>query len=299
MQNQYQEQQSVKMWQWGAGVAALGASLGIPAFVYSRWVEPFWLNVSRPRVAVRELAGVSDAWKGFKVAFLSDWHIYRETEPHPIMRQAVAKIKAERPDLVTLGGDYFTRGKWNPVAGVIVRELADAGFPVIGVMGNHDYFGRRNDHLRIRQHFEGHGARILVNDATEICYNGQRAWLVGLDDAVKGEPDLAETVRKLPRDARPLLALSHNPDYADRLPPNFAHVMLSGHTHGGQINFAPYPFHRRLNWTRFAGTSHRTRYPLGWYGCNGTRLYVGRGLGNSKWQLRFNARPELVMLEFV
>ena len=103
----------------------------------------------------------------------------------------------------------------------------------------------------------------------------------------------------LPAGVKPLVLLSHNPEFIRELPSDFAGVMLSGHTHGGQVNFAPPPFHRRLNWIRFARTQHRSEFPLGWYVLNGNRMYVGRGLGMSGLQIRFNARPEVVILEMV
>lgn len=284
--------------EWLFGLAASGLSVAAPVWAYSRWLEPSWLEVSRHKIRVADLEGISSEWRGFKAVFFSDWHVPRSGPAHPILKKAFDKILEEKPDVVLMGGDYFDRGRWNPLVGELCRKVSEAGLPMIGVMGNHDYFGRRNDHMRIRRAFEESSVRILVNEAQQISYNGQRAWVVGLDDAIKGEPDLAEACQLLPRDEKPLFLLVHNPDYIRKLPANLAQIMLSGHTHGGQINPAPPPFHRKLNWTRFALTTHRTRFPCGWYAEKGLRLYVGRGLGTSGWPLRFNARPELVVLEF-
>ena len=276
-----------------------GAGLAGPALAWARFCEPNWLEVSRPKLKLSELSGLSPTWRGYRVAFLSDLHLERDAAPVRVLRTAVERILQEKPNLVTLGGDYFTRGRWNRAMADLLRPLAEAGLPMVGVLGNHDYFGRRNDYLRIVDEFAKIGVTILTNAVYPLEYRGERAWLAGLDDAIKGEPDVAEIIRQLPADEQPLILLSHNPDFLKKLPANFAQVTLSGHTHGGQVNFALPPFHRSLNWIRFARTGHHSVFPLGWYEVNGNRLYVGRGLGMSGYQLRFNARPELVMLEIV
>lgn len=150
------------------------------------------------------------------------------------------------------------------------------------------------------KNLEAVGAKWLINRAEPFEYNGEQIWLAGVDDWVKGEPDVAEVTRQLPAGQKPLLLLTHNPQTYKIIPENFAHVMISGHTHGGQINPALPPLNRKFNWVTFRpGGHHYSKYPLGWYDVKGVRLYVGKGLGMSGMNLRFNARPELVMLQFV
>ena len=285
-----------RIFKWGA---LAGTGLAGSALAWARYWEPYWLDVSRPTVRVDSVPGLSPLWKGYKIAFLSDLHLERHEPPIRTLWSAVERIVEEKPNLVTLGGDYFTHGKWNPAMADLIRPLVEAGLPVVGIMGNHDYFGRRNDHNRIEEGFAKAGVRMLINEVYPLEYKGQQAWLAGIDDAVKGEPDLAALQTALPPGQLPLVLLSHNPDMIEKLPPHFAGVTLSGHTHGGQINPALPPFNKSLNWIRFAGEIHHSNYPVGWYEYNGNRLYVGRGLGMSGYQLRFNARPELVMLEFI
>jgi predicted MPP superfamily phosphohydrolase len=284
----------------GQGLALTGAAFGLPAWAYARFVEPNWLEVSRPTVKVDELEGIPPAIKGFKVAFFSDLHLPSKGPARNTIWLAVEKTLLERPDLVLLGGDLFDRGKYNPVMADMVRVLTGAGIPVRAVLGNHDYFGRRGEYLRMMKNLEAVGLKWLVNRAEPFCYKGAEIWLAGIDDFVKGEPDVGETARQIPPGVRPLLLLTHNPATIRTVPPHFAHVMLSGHTHGGQINPALPPLNRKLNWITFRpGSHHYSEFPLGWYTFKGIRLYVGRGLGMSGMKLRFNARPELVMLQFV
>lgn len=284
----------------GQILALTGAAFGVPALLYARFVEPKWLEVSRPTVPVDELKGIPQEIKGFKVAFFSDLHLPNKGPASDTLWLAVEKTLLEKPDLVMLGGDMFDHGKYNPAMADMVRALTGAGIPVRAVLGNHDYFGRRGEYLRMMKNLEEVGLRWLINQAEPFQYNGTEVWLAGIDDYIKGEPDVAETARQIPPGTKPLILLAHNPATIRTVPSGFAHVMLSGHTHGGQINPALPPFQRKFNWVSFKeGSHHYSEFPLGWYTFKDIRLYVGKGLGMSGMKLRFNSRPELVMLQFI
>jgi len=276
-----------------AGSATIAGGL---ALSYARYVEPYWLDQTYHQVALTDL---NKAWRGYRIAFLTDLHLGRSGQPLRTVTEAVERTLALRPDLVAFGGDYFGKGVWNPAMLKLLCPLVEAGLSVVGIMGNHDYFGRRHDPERIIDNLRKAGVKLLRNQAVPISYKGQQSWIVGLDDHHRGEPDLAEATENMPPGARPLLVLAHNPDYTLELPVNYTELVLSGHTHGGQINPVLPPFRERFNWTRFTYTSHRTKYPQGWYKVNANRLYVSRGLGMSGLPLRFNARPELAVFEFV
>ena len=282
---------------WLAGSTGVGLA-GLLSWSYARFVEPYWLDVTHQRLSLASLE-LDPAWQGFRFAFLSDLHMERTGPPFHTLVQAVNQVLAEQVNIVFLGGDYFTKGVWNPAMGELMRRLTSANVTVIGVMGNHDYYGRRKDPERLITGFEEAGVRMLVNQAVALEYNGQRGWVAGVDDAYRGEPSLDEIASYMPAGTRPLVFLSHVPDYIKQLPPNYCHLQISGHTHGGQINFALPPLHRHFNWIRYTTSNHYSNYPLGWYHHQGNRLYVGRGLGFSGWQLRFNARPELPIFEFI
>jgi predicted MPP superfamily phosphohydrolase len=283
------------------GLATEGAAiLGGLALAYAHYIEPYWLCENYYHVSLSDKDLSNAAWRGYRVAFLTDLHLGLQTTP-PLnsVKLAFERTLTLRPDLVVLGGDYFSKGMWNPSLSRLICPLTEAGLLVVGILGNHDYFGRRRDPERLIDNLHRIGVKVLRNQALQVHSKGEHRWVVGMDDHHRGEPDLTEATARLAPSERPLLVLSHNPDYVPELPYNYADLVLSGHTHGGQVNPMLPPFQERLNWIRYTYTSHRTRYPVGWYNINGNRLYVSRGLGQSGLQLRFNARPELAIFEFI
>ncbi len=276
------------------GLILAGAASGLSAFLYAMYVERHWLDVTRHTL---EVIGLPEAWRGYKIAWLSDMHLGHSGSAKPVTN-AVERAIAERPDLILLGGDYMDKGRWKPVCDEIFGRLGASGIPVVGVWGNHDYFGNRLDPHKNFKHMERHNIRILINETYCVERGGSRQYIIGLDDSIKGVPELRKPRAQIPPGEKPLVVLCHNPKYIRKLPNDFCELALSGHTHGGQINPAPPPFHRTLNWIRFTPTAeHYSPYSHAWYEVNGNRLYIGKGVGVTRWAVRFGARPELPIFE--
>ncbi|MEI7555534.1 metallophosphoesterase [Candidatus Chlorohelix sp.] len=272
-------------------VAIASAISGITALLYARMFERKWLEVTNHRVEIHNLP---QAWQGFRFAWMSDLHLGYKPSYEPV-RAAFDRVIAAKPDLILLGGDYMDRGKWKPVCDELFGKLAASGIPIVGIWGNHDYFGNRRDPDKNLAHFEQLGIRILINEDFCMERQGIPQYFIGLDDILKGVPEPIRAKKYLPEGAKPLVTLSHNPNYIRRMPENYSEIVLSGHTHGGQLN--PLPLHRKLNWLRYSTGKHHSLYPTGWYNVNGNRLYTGRGVGVTHWPLRFGSRPELAIFE--
>src|SRR5205814_10659934 len=132
--------------------------------------------------------------------------------------------------------------------------------------GNHDH---RADTSLLSSALEAAGITVLVNRAVRTA---EGLWLAGVDDFREGQPDLKAALRDIPPDA-PAILLSHEPKAIDMVPPDSSLVILSGHTHGGQINFRFFP-------GSLVCLIHlQTRYVHGWYERGKVRLYVNRGIG--------------------
>lgn len=216
-----------------------------------------------------------------RVAHLTDLHVGRMT-PFKIQREAQAMVNAQEPDLIAITGDFVCHSQ------LYLDQLAQlmAGFhaPVVAVLGNHDYWaGAEEVCLALRRA----GVEVLRNQHVTITVRGQGLQIVGLDDSYTGHARLERAVAGLRRDL-PVLALSHIAEEADLLWPHGIPLVLSGHTHGGQITLA------RLHEITL-GKIGGHKYVHGLYGSrqandNGGAVYVGAGIGAAVMPLRIGER---------
>src|SRR5207244_1043656 len=138
-----------------------------------------------------------------------------------------------QPDLILLGGDYSLRDP--KYIGPCFEMLAHLRAPmgVYGVLGNHDYW---HGVQQTRDGFQSAKITELTNRSEWFQKDGERFCLAGVDDLWCGHPDVEAALG----DAGPhhaCLLLSHNPDYCETLADRRVGLVLSGHTHGGQIVF--------------------------------------------------------------
>ena len=154
-------------------------------------------------------------------------------------------------------------------------------------MGNHDALVGRaevTDALGVR------GIPVLNNAATAVEKDGSRIWLAGVADIlVSGNPDLHAA---LPRNrlaaSEPLILMAHEPDYADQVVGSGVDLMLSGHTHGGQVRI---PFLPPVNLPPLG-----EKYVEGLFQLGDLQLYVTRGIGTVGVPFRFRCPPEITMI---
>jgi predicted MPP superfamily phosphohydrolase len=154
------------------------------------------------------------------------------------------------------------------------------------VFGNHDFYAGEQIVADLQSRLTSLGVTMLVNRATCIAQERGGISVVGLTTEA---PGFEEAVDRLLESARPRIALMHEPDLAERLPPDSADLILAGHTHGGQITL---PGLEAIIVRLFSGSS----YVQGMYRVNGMRMYVNRGLGSTGMPLRFRAHPEVAVI---
>jgi uncharacterized protein len=145
-----------------------------------------------------------------------------------------------------------------------------------------------NDVPAMLVELEGVGVQSLVNASTRVPVDGGEIWLAGIDDEMESHPDLAQAFEGVP-DGPPLILLAHNPDIWLQCGVDRADLVLSGHTHGGQIQI---PF---MGAVHTQGTHLNRKAPAGWFERGRSRMFVGRGLGESI-PLRFGARPQVALI---
>lgn len=238
--------------------------------VYTLWIEPNWIEVTRYQVHAPLGAPL-------KIAHLSDLHTHGLGHRE---RQMLAILEAEKPDLIVVTGDTLAdHGGSYPQCREVYEKL-HAPLGVWVVRGNWENWKPLR---RERAFYEAAGMHLLVNASAYVTPN---VWLVGLDDPYTGTPKLNSALQGVPPDAFKI-ALFHSPAYFDRVA-GHANLCLSGHTHGGQVRL---PFLNPL-WLP-AGCG---RYVEGWYEESGSQMYVSRGVGMSILPVRFLCRPELAFI---
>jgi predicted MPP superfamily phosphohydrolase len=260
---------------------------------YGRRVEPTWLELNRHEVVIDDLP---PAFSGFRVAQLSDFHCSRHVTAD-YLNEAVDLAMSQHPDVVVLTGDFIHRGfKYvDAVAEALGRLSAPAG--VYAVLGNHDFSVRNALGFRRYKHLHRAVARALSAQSIRVLHNQSvclqrgeaRLHLVGVEDLWSRVCDLKRAFADLSTH-QPRIVLAHNPRTVEFLAGERCDLMLSGHTHGGQVNL---PGVGRPTLSRKA-----RRFAAGMYRLNGTHLYVNKGVGFG-FRFRFGVRPEVAILTLV
>lgn len=239
------------------------------------------------RRQVVPIAGLPPEFHGFTIAHLSDFHagpFLDAATAAPVL----AKVRAAKPDLLALTGDFLTHVADEGVA--LAAAFADHGAKDGGVLvfGNHDYRHRRE--AEIARAFATHGIVALRNAQRVIERGRKRLVLAGIEDVEEGKyADLDAALAGRRADDITIL-LAHHPDVALDVTQRGVHLVLSGHTHGGQIV---------LLGRSVLGRSLRSRFPVGLTRLGDTSLHVTRGVGVLILPLRVNADPEIALLELV
>jgi uncharacterized protein len=261
-------------------VAGAGAAAALAA--YAVLVEPRWLQVSRTRVHVQYLPS---SLEGLRVALLTDLHVERGRAP-AILRRAVAATMRARPDLIAITGDLAEdEAGLQAVLDVLMPLSAPLG--VFAVPGNHDH---RAGIAAWHRALAARKAIVdLTNRSTTVRHSDATVCIAGVDDYIEGSPRLVLP----PPERRDLtIVLAHSPDQAESCRRRYDAVdlIVSGHTHGGQVRFpfigAPVSSARRPD-----------LYEDGLRRRPWTQVYTSRGLGTTRLPVRFLARPEVAILD--
>ncbi len=242
--------------------------------------EPFRLTVEHHQIHLRRLPRELD---GFRIVQLSDLHHSPFTSREQIER-AVETANSLQPDIVALTGDYVSKER--EYAAPCAELLGDLRpkHGVFAVLGNHDHW---TDASLITDLFRAEGITVLVNQGMRFEKSGAAFWLAGVDDTMVGLEDLPLALAGSSETEFKLL-LAHNPIILRRAARAGVDLVLSGHTHGGQVS---------LRSDRNAAGRPRRRLLKGLARQGETQIYVTRGLGTVVLPVRFGCPPEVSLLE--
>ncbi len=294
------------------GTLALGAIAGGATLVDSAWREPWSLVVRRYRLSIADLPASLD---GLRLVQVCDTHLGPRV-PAAFVKEAVELARSLAPDVFLLTGDYVHDGIQHiEPAAELFAPLIATGRPVMGVLGNHDWYasGHRSTAalakvgVRMIDH-----ARVYLDASTRTLTEAPvpGLCLAGFGDLLEDHINVDRALAGVP-EGTPRLVLSHNPDAVELVARSVSwrqgerfrqkqaivldssrgrariDAMFSGHTHGGQValpGVGPIYVPSRFGTRYEGGLIQGPRFPI----------VVSRGVGMSILPVRFGVPPEIV-----
>lgn len=267
--------------QFLSGLAAAPLIAISATSAYARLIEPYLYEVSETDIFLRDLP---ESFEGFRITQLTDVHHSRIVGIDEV-RQTVDLANSTKPDLIALTGDYTTsyRRYIEPCAEALGSLNAPEG--VWAVLGNHDHY---TDPELTARALEGNHIAVLNNANTILRRGSDVLQLSGIDDWSWAGTNWPRALHGLDQE-RTTVLLSHQPRVLDFAEAEKIGLIISGHTHGGQIDLPligpP---------ARFA--TAELKYAQGLFRRRDTQLYVSRGTGVIGLPLRLGVRPEIAVL---
>jgi predicted MPP superfamily phosphohydrolase len=264
-----------------AGMMALGS---LPVAGIYPLLEAKWCRVVHTTIA---LPNLPPAFRGMSLVWLADIH-HGPYVPLAYVQHVVTTTNALAPDLILLGGDYISKSSRYimPVMEVLANLKAPLGR--FAILGNHDHWGKAS---LCRTGLDRAGITRLDNHGIWLDQTSARLRICGVGDLWTDHQDPLTAIGNASRgDA--VIMLSHNPDFAEVLSDNRVGLMLSGHTHGGQVFVPGYG-------APIVPSRYGQKYLGGLVQGPMCQVFISRGIGTSGPPLRFASRPEIVHITLV
>ncbi|MBC7795669.1 MAG: metallophosphoesterase [Pyrinomonadaceae bacterium] len=244
------------------------------------FAESQTLTIERQTIFIDRLPPELD---GLRVVQLSDVHHSPYTDVAQIER--VVELANElKPDLAVLTGDYVSHEieYIKPVAEILNKLKTNLG--IFAVLGNHDNETSTEETLK---EFAATNIKMLVNEGLRITKENASLWLGGVDDVNTGDADIAKALNGASENEIKIL-LCHNPAILRRAANAKIDLVVSGHTHGGQINLRSKTLDALIPTKRRASGLNRR---------GSTQIYISRGIGTVVLPIRYQCPPEISLLE--
>ena len=265
----------------------LSVQVAIPVGIYATYIEPFWLRTESVRLTVDGIG------EGIRVGVLSD---LQTTAVGPYENEAVDRLIALTPDIVLVPGDLYQFdpdlfGERAPQFSELVQRLVDAVSIVYLVSGNTDTVSG------LRRITEGTGAKVLDNQIDTLVLKGSVVSIGGI--TLFGDETVAQRVAERLSDddvADVRILLAHMPDEVELLEGRPVDLLVSGHTHGGQVSLP------LLGPPLTSSEVPRRVAAGGLHELDGIPVYVSTGVGRERGnapQIRFGVRPSIGIIDLV
>lgn len=234
---------------------------------------------------------LGEALGGLKVAQLADLHIKRTTYQE---KKIIEILDQEKPDLIFLTGDYIKfNGPYRP--GLSFFSQLKASLGIYAVMGNTEYYNENGSCVLChkegsRQLKEKPHPVFLRNSHIDLKINGKIITVSGVDDPVNKRDDLKQSLKGVSPN-RPAILMAHSPEIFPEASDLGVDLVLSGHTHGGQIGIVKYL-------KKLFPLEPALEFLEGFFQEGKTLMYVSRGIGTSFLPFRLGVKPEIAFFTF-
>jgi predicted MPP superfamily phosphohydrolase len=275
------------------GLATLGSLACGSAYPF---LEAKWCKLTRWTIA---LPNLPSAFRGTTIALLADVH-HGPFVPLAYVRQVVAMTNSLKPDIVVLAGDYVHRRATYIAPGIEQLGKLEAKLGRFAVRGNHDnrsysavQSSSNNPRYEILSRAALAEAKLpdLYNSGVWLSRGGSRLRICGVGDLWTDRQDLGAALGDATeRDA--VLLLSHNPDFVETIRDPRVGLVMSGHTHGGQVIVPGFG-------APIVPSQYGQKYLYGLVQGPCCQVFITRGVGTVSPPVRILCRPEVALITLV
>lgn len=256
-----------------ATVVTAGALTGVAA--YGVAYERHHLERIARDIAVR---GLPPALDGLRIGMITDVH-HSSVVPADDVARAVAVLKEAAPDIVVLGGDYvsFFDRRYVGAVAELLAPLAGAPHGSFAVLGNHD------DEREVPAALSARGFTVLKDQRTALTVRGERLDLAGIRFWTRSPGEIADVLKGT---GGTTVLVAHDPRRLVEAAALDVQLVLSGHTHGGQVIVPA------------VGAIAGRKFPVlaGYATRENTSLFVSKGVGTVYVPVRINCPPDVAVL---
>ncbi len=268
-------------------------SVGFLTIFYGSFIEPRMITITEGEITLPTVENLT-------IVALSDLHV-GPYKGKGFLQKVVERVNALNPDLVLLVGDYVYHDS-DPGDRLTPLKGLHAKYGVFGVMGNHEYgcmpregksiiYGTFDGSRKVLRALERVGVRMLTNESVQVSLDeGGPLFIAGIDDECSARDDLLAALPEITQKSS-IILLAHDPSIILDNQVTYAHLIVSGHTHGGQIRL---PF---IGPVPSLPTQLPRSYDQGLFPIDqNTILAITRGLGETGPRARLFAPPEILLL---
>lgn len=243
------------------------------------WAEKYFVKINEYFIPISNAKP-----QGLSFIQIFDLHLTSLSYPHQYI---VKKINELNPDLVFFTGDAVDTNENLPLLESFLTRI-NLNIKKVAILGNWEHWGGVNLH-ELALLYNKYNSDLLINESRQYKFGTKTISVTGIDDYVGGQANY-ELARQTFIESEFHVVLNHCPEYRDQIrmlqQEEKIDLVLSGHTHGGQINlFGFVPF-----LPQGSGS-----YISGWYKESTPHLYVSKGVGTSILPIRFGARAEIAI----